>query len=156
MALNRQAIQQSLDMAAQQLENVGYSDLAARVDYYNNLVMNASEKEIPIIKRALNRIKVQCDTRNRLRGKQKPTGDQKAEHAVLNARRASLKRQLNKNRMLRELAAQKKKASDAVTPPEMEKKEDSALDKRIYDAELQLEAAQQRMNRLQRIKKHVS
>lgn len=54
--ISKQAIQKHLDVIAETLEQSGFRDLSARVDYYSNRLMTASIDEAILIKRALTRV----------------------------------------------------------------------------------------------------
>jgi hypothetical protein len=157
MKFDARVLQREMDLAAEELERTGYLDLAERVDRYNALIPSASKKDLPQIHRGLSRIQAEFEQRmNRTAKKEAaPSADAtKAQHAVLQARRASIRRKLALTRFLREKAAQRKKASEKVATLR-ETKGESPLRKqvieRLSEAEKQLTAFKNRVERLQRI-----
>ena len=64
MWFNKKAVEKELDLAAEELEKFGYVDLADKVDYYNERLMTVkSSKEIPVIRRSLQRIEHEASRR---------------------------------------------------------------------------------------------
>lgn len=64
MRFNKKALQRQLDLAAQELEDKGYSDLADQVDKTNEKLMHASPEEIPAIRARLTKINAEADRRS--------------------------------------------------------------------------------------------
>jgi len=64
MWFNKKAVERELDLAAEELDKFGYKDLADKVDYYNERLMEVkSSKEIPVIRRALKRVEREASRR---------------------------------------------------------------------------------------------
>lgn len=63
--MDKTAVQHSLDLAADELERLGYMDLATHVDGYAHKLMAAEGKDIPSIYRALRNICVEAERRGR-------------------------------------------------------------------------------------------
>lgn len=161
MKFNAQALQREMDLAAEELERAGHLDLAERVDRYNAVLLSASKKDLPQIHRGLSRIQAEYEQRMNQAGKKEaaPSADAaKAQHAVMQARRASIRRKLALKRFLREKAAQRKKASEKVATLR-ETKEETPMRKRLTEklaeAEKQLTASKNRVDRLKRINQHL-
>jgi len=77
MYFNRKAVEKELDLAAEELDSFGYKDLADKVDYYNERLMEVkSSKALPIIRRSLQRIEREA-TRRRGRKKESKTIDKR-------------------------------------------------------------------------------
>lgn len=70
MRFNKKALQRQLDLAAQELEDKGYTDLAKGVDEANEKLMKASPEEIPAIRARLSKINSEADRRS---GKRAPS-----------------------------------------------------------------------------------
>lgn len=64
MYFNKKAVERELDLAAEELDGFGYKDLADKVDYYNERLMEVdSSKDLPIIRRSLQRIEREASRR---------------------------------------------------------------------------------------------
>lgn len=165
MSLDRKALQRELDLAADELDKTGFTDLADRVDQYSELLVTAKAEQVPQIHRGLSRIQMEYEQRVKKVAKEaEPKGDAaKARHAVLSARRASIRRKIAVKRFLRQKAAQKKKANkkvDALTETKKDAKLEesplkSRLNQRISEAEKSLTEAQHRVARLHRIQEQM-
>jgi hypothetical protein len=157
MKFNAQALQREMDLAAEELEHAGHLDLAERVDRYNALLLSASKKDLPQIHRGLSRIQAEYEQRMSKTAKQENSSSAdatKAQHAVLQARRASIRRKLALKRFLREKAAQRKKASEKVATLRETKSESpmrKQLIEKLADAQKQFTATKNRVDRLKRI-----
>jgi len=115
MAFNRKAVQRELDLAATELENAGQTDLAGKVDYYNNRLMQATAGEVPLIRRALSRIMEEAKRRAQPKTGTRPVqAVQKAELATTSARRSGTARAEVLRRRLLALAAKRKQASERI------------------------------------------
>lgn len=159
MKFDAKALQREMDLAAEELERAGHLDLATRVDRYNALLLTADKKDLPQIHRGLSRIQAEYEQRMKATEKkeQSPSVDAaKAQHAVLQARRASIRRKLALKRYLREKAAQRKKGSEKVATLREEvsplrKQAGEKIMERLAEAEKELAASQGRVERLKRI-----
>ncbi len=156
MALNRRALQRELDLAADELDRVGYKDLADRVDRYSEMLMAAKASDIPIIHRGLSRIQYEYENRVKKEAREEITGRAlKAQNAVLSARRSSIQRKIAIKRLLRERAAQREKNQKKVEARSATTKVNSPmkarLAQRIVDAQQEMSAAEHRLARLQSI-----
>lgn len=81
--LSKQTIQKHLDVIAETLDQNGFGDLSARVDYYANRLMTASIDEAILIKRALTRVSEEIRRRLAVGEKNKPPiEDAKKEEKV--------------------------------------------------------------------------
>jgi uncharacterized protein YjcR len=158
MALDKRALQHELDLAAEELDKAGHKDLADRVDQYSEMLVNASEKEIPRIHRGLSRVQAEFEQRAKKSEKIDPKVA-KAQNAVMSARRASIKRKIAIKRLLRERAAKRKQETKKVEALKVQPKEESPLKsrltERIADAEKELKVATHRVDRLRRIQKQM-
>jgi len=76
MRFNKKALQRQLDLAAQELEDKGYVDLAKHVDETNKALMEATPESVPAIRAKLTKINMEADRRD---GKVAP----KAKSAVV-------------------------------------------------------------------------
>lgn len=116
MKFDKKAVQGELDLAAQELENAGYGDLAEKVDYYSDRLVNAHAKEIPLISRALRRIQLEAKRRLAKDGEDTPQDDKanKAQAAVTKARRSSESRKEVLRRRLKSIHANRKRALDRL------------------------------------------
>ena len=112
MKFDRQAMQGQLDLAADELEKAGFADLAEKVDYYNDRLLQANLSEIPLIKRALSR--VQIEAKKRLKAISTEKKPDKGKEAVLKARRSSESRKETLRRRLKTIAANRKKAAERL------------------------------------------
>jgi hypothetical protein len=118
MRFNKQAVQHELDLAAEELDKSGYKDLADKVDYYNSRLANASETELPLIRRSLSRI--QSEAQNRIakveanEKKEESKDSLKAKLATLRVRRASEKRKAALRKLVNERKASKTKAGKVI------------------------------------------
>jgi hypothetical protein len=64
MKLNKKALQKELDVAADELETLGHTDLADMVDHYNDRLMtSATVKDVNLVRRALQRIEREASRR---------------------------------------------------------------------------------------------
>lgn len=156
MKFDAKVLQREMDLAAEELEKAGYLDLAARVDQYSILLATAKKEDLANLHRGLSRVQAEYEQREKQAPKQEPAPEAvKAQHAVMQARRASIRRKLAMKRYLREKMAQKKKAEKKV---EMRKSEESPLKQKlaekISEAETQLTAAKNRAERLRRIQEN--
>lgn len=155
MKFDAKVLQREMDLAAEELEKAGYLDLAARVDQYSILLVTAKKEDLANLYRGLSRVQVEYEQRENQAPKS-VLANAKAQHAVLQARRASIRRKLAMKRYLREKMAQKKKAGKKV---EVRKSEDSPLKQKlaekISEAETQLTAAKNRAGRLRRIQENM-
>jgi len=155
MKFDAKVLQREMDLAAEELEKAGYLDLAARVDQYSILLATAKKEDLANLYRGLSRVQVEYEQRENQAPKP-ALANAKAQHAVLQARRASIRRKLAMKRYLREKMAQKKKAGKKV---EVRKSEDNPLKQKlaekISEAETQLTAAKNRAGRLRRIQENM-
>jgi hypothetical protein len=155
MKFDAKVLQREMDLAAEELERAGYLDLAARVDQYNAMLLTAKKEDLASLHRGLSRIQVEYEQRAKQDQKQEVRPEAaKAQHAVLQARRASIKRKLAMRRFLREKMAQKKQAGKkvdvrkaATVETSMQKK----LAEKVVEAEKTLAVAKNRIERLKRI-----
>ena len=98
MWFNKKAVEKELDLAAEELEKFGYVDLADKVDYYNERLMEVkSSKEIPIIRRSLQRIEHEAARRQGGKKKSKTIDKRKLAELKKNARERQLAK-VSKNR----------------------------------------------------------
>lgn len=116
MSISRKSAQRQLDIAAEELEQAGWADLAEKVDYYNNRLAAADNGEIAIIARALSRIQIEANKRmkNAARKEDKPEKEKKAHAATMKARRASENRKEALRKKLREIAARRKRTANRL------------------------------------------
>lgn len=111
MKFDKKAAQNQLDLAAEELENAGFADLAEKIDYYSYRLTQASATEIPLIKRALSRIRQEAQGRLNKFQKNKPTEKiNKAKAATLHARRSSAVRKATLKRRLKTIIAKREHA----------------------------------------------
>lgn len=156
MKFDAKVLQREMDLAAEELEKAGYLDLAARVDQYSIMLATAKKEDLTNLHRGLSRVQVEYEQREKQACKKEPAPSAaKAQHAVMQARRASIRRKLAMKRYLREKMAQKRKAEKKVV---MRKSEESPLKQKlaekISEAETQLTAAKNRAERLRRIQEN--
>lgn len=156
MKFDAKVLQREMDLAADELERSGYLDLAARVDQYNAMLLTAKKEDLASLHRGLSRIQAEYEQRAKQDQKKEAASPEatKAQHAVMQARRASIKRKLAMKRFLREKMAQKKQAGKKVEVRK-EAAEENPMRKRlaekVAEAEKQLAAAKNRTERLKRI-----
>jgi hypothetical protein len=113
MRFDKRAVQRELDLAAEELERAGHFDLAEKVDYYSNRLMQASADEVPLLRRALSRINIEAN--RRMRYKDEDTDKKrKARSATLKSRRSSEHRKETLRRRLKEIAARRKQAASRL------------------------------------------
>jgi len=87
MWFNKKAVEKELDKAAEELDKFGYKDLADKVDYYNERLMAVkSTKEIPRIRRGLERIENEASRRQGKKGKSKTIDKRKLAELKKKAR----------------------------------------------------------------------
>lgn len=98
--LNLKAVQKELDLAAEELEKQGHKDLATKVDFYNDRLQRAASKEIPLIRRALQRI--QIESARRARKDPSTAKDREAKRAAILERVRSRRARLSTPRPRRE------------------------------------------------------
>jgi len=110
--IDKTAVCHELDLAADKFDDMGFSDLAAKVDYYANRLRAADEKDMPKIYRALARI--QADYKKREAEDDKSDNEKKAEHATQQARRASDRKHVVLARRLKKREAELKKAHQEI------------------------------------------
>lgn len=78
MWFNKKAVERELDLAAEELDKFGYKDLADRVDYYNERLMEVkNNKEIPAIRRSLQRVEREASRRRQGKTKKSKTIDKR-------------------------------------------------------------------------------
>lgn len=158
MALDRTALQHELDLAAEELDKAGHQDLADRVDQYSEMLVQAKDEDIAKIHRGLSRVQMEFEQRNRKEAKEDQKTE-KAQNAVLHARRASIRRKIAIKRLLREKAAAKKRGAKKVDALKETPKEESPLKsrltQRIAEAEKEAMIANHRVARLRRIQKEM-
>jgi hypothetical protein len=115
MKFTKEAVQTEVDMAADELEKAGHTDLAEKVDYYGNRLMVATAGEVPLIRRALSRILEEARRRMGAAAQPEPSEEaKKAEHATSRTRRASDTRREVLRRRLMEIVANRKKAMEKL------------------------------------------
>jgi len=115
MKFDKDTAQSQLDLAASELENAGFADLAEKVDYYADRLMKATASEIPLVKRALHRVQKEAKKRLDAAQKAKPaTKEDKAKAATLKARRSSESRKATLKRRLKTIVANRKKAAEKL------------------------------------------
>jgi len=114
MKFDKAAARDQLDLAASELENAGFADLAEKVDYYNYRMMKATASEIPLIKRAISRIQQEATRRFRLTKPKSSVRVSKATAATQNARRATAARKETLKRRLKTIVANRKKAAERL------------------------------------------
>jgi hypothetical protein len=111
MKFNKEAMQNQLDLAAHELQRAGFMDLAEKVDYYAFRMMTASISELPLIKRALSRLEQEAKKRlDAMHKVELPEDADKAQKAVMNARRAADPRKETLARRLKTLVAKRQQA----------------------------------------------
>lgn len=87
MWFNKKAVEKELDLASEELEGFGYVDLADKVDYYNERLMEVkSNKELPVIRRALQRIEHEASRRRSGKSENKTIDKRKLAELKKNAR----------------------------------------------------------------------
>jgi hypothetical protein len=159
MALNRNALQHELDLAAEELDRIGQTDLADKVDRYSTMLGSAKDADIPMIHRGLCRIQAEYERRTSKKQKPKPAAI-KAQAAVLSARRSSIQRKIAIKRLLRERAAVREKQSKKIQAVTQATKQESPvknrLHQRISQAEKEVQAAKHRVDRLRRIQSRLN
>jgi hypothetical protein len=115
MKFDKDVAQSQLDLAAAEVENAGFADLAEKIDYYADRLMKASASEIPLVKRALHRIQQEAKKRLNAANKAEPaTKADKAEAATLKSRRSSESRKETLKRRLKTIVANRKKAAEKL------------------------------------------
>lgn len=116
MKFSKEAVQTEIDLAADELDKAGHTDLAEKVDYYGNRLMTATAGEVPLIRRALSRILDEARRRMGATAAQpeKSEGAKKAEHATTRTRRASDARREVLRRRLMEIVANRKQAMEKL------------------------------------------
>ena len=107
MWFNRKAIEKELDQAAEELDKFGYKDLADKVDYYNERLMAVkSSKDIPIIRRELQRIENEASRRQ----------NGKKETRTIDKRKlAELKKKARQRKILKALKTRRAKKPNTRT-----------------------------------------
>jgi hypothetical protein len=131
MKFNREETQSQLDIAASQLEEAGFADLAEKVDYYADRLLKATAGELPLIKRALHRVQQEAKKRlDALHKAQPATKADKAENATLKARRSSESRKETLKRRLKTIVSNRKKAAEKLEALRLERQSRSNKDKR--------------------------
>jgi len=115
MKFDKEAAQDQLDKASDELEKAGFADLAEKVDYFSNRLMKASVHEVPLIKRSLHRIQQEAKIRlQEVSGNKPTTKADKAAVATLNARRAAEARKATLKRRLKTIVAKRKQAVEKL------------------------------------------
>lgn len=95
MWFNKKAVERELDLAAEELDKFGYKDLADKVDYYNERLMEVkSNKEIPAIRRGLKRIENEASRRQKGGKESKTIDKRKLAELKKNARERKIKKAL--------------------------------------------------------------
>jgi hypothetical protein len=124
MKFNKTAVQKELDMAAEELEKAGHSDLAMRVDYYGDRLMAANAAEVPLLRRALSRVLDEANRRMKAVKKEEPPENvKKAQAATSNVRRVSDERKAVFVKRLREIAAKRQEARNKLEALRASRKE---------------------------------
>jgi hypothetical protein len=119
MKLDKQDMQNELDKAAMALEKAGFKDLAERVDYYCNRLMAAQATEVPLIKRALSRVREEARKRIVASSKRPEPRSKESVKAEAAVSRTSLARRLALRKRIRELVASRKRVAkemDRISP----------------------------------------
>ena len=114
MKFNKKAVQDQLDLAASELEKSGFADLAEKVDYYNDRLVKETASELPLIRRALQRILHVAKQRLNEAHKAHPLKSNKARSAVLKSRRSAALRKETSKRRLKTIVAKRKKAAEKL------------------------------------------
>jgi len=144
MKFDKKAAQAQLDLAATELENAGFADLAEKIDYYSDRLMKATASEISLVKRALSRIQQEAKKRLNAVQKTKPaTNADKAKAATLKSRRSSDSRKETLKRRLKTIVARRKQAEEKLEALRMARQKRrstkdtrrSSRQKRISDSE---------------------
>lgn len=114
MGLDKKAVQEELDKAAEALERAGHTDLAARVDYYSDKLAASSDKEATLVRRSLAR--VYNEAKRRLNASMENISDKaaKAKEATTKSRRSSAKRKATAKKRLKAVAAKRKEALKTI------------------------------------------
>jgi len=99
MWFNKKAVEKELDKAAEELEKHGYVDLADKVDYYNECLMKVkSEKDIPSIRRGLERIEHEASRRQ---------GKKSGKRTIDKRKLAELKKRSHQRKVIKALKNRK-------------------------------------------------
>ena len=100
MWFNKKAVERELDLAAEELDKFGYKDLADKVDYYNERLMEVkSSKEIPAIRRSLQRVEREASRRRQGKTKTAKTVDKrKLDELKRKARARKIKKALDEKK----------------------------------------------------------
>jgi hypothetical protein len=114
MSVDKKAVQKELDLAADEMERLGYMDLAGHVDKYNNRMVEAKSGEVATIYRALQNICVEAERRVKNTNFEKPLIDSDA----VRARIAMIRRKA----FAKKLA--EKKTAQETPPPEKQETEE--------------------------------
>lgn len=146
MKFDKKALQRELDLAAEELEKVGYSDLALKVDKYNSFLMEgATKKHIPAIRRSLARIT--REAKRRFDASKRPAYVSE-EHAKDESKKAKVREFLETARKAKE-----KKVTEGA-PSKKEPKEEPKKEKKDLKASRKERLSQDRLaSRLKEILK---
>jgi len=112
MKLNKKALQKELDVAADELETLGHTDLADMVDHYNDRLMaSATVRDVNLVRRALQRIEREASRRED--NKKEASSDvdpQEVKEAIDRARKVAEEKKAGKEKEQEEKIQERKHA----------------------------------------------
>lgn len=121
--MDKKAVQERLDKAAEALDRAGHADLAARIDYYSDKLVTASEEEEPLIRRSLAR--VYNEAKRRMASCVENLGEKavKAKEATTKSRRSADQRKKTAKKRLEAIAAKRKEAKKTLEALQLARKD---------------------------------
>jgi len=123
MKFDKQAVQRELDKASEALDRAGHADLAARIDYYSDKLITASEQEEPLIRRSLARVYNEAKRRMNASVENLSEKAVKAKEATTKSRRSSDQRKATAKKRLVAVAAKRKEALKTLSALKTARKE---------------------------------
>ena len=153
MWFNKKAVERELDLAAEELDKFGYKDLADKVDYYNERLMEVkSSKEIPVIRRALQRVEQQASRRQASR---RQAGKTKGSRTVDKRKLDDLKKKARMRQLRKALAERKSRPNARSNRLEaLLKRRDAQIAKEERVTSLKDKVKARRLARLKEVIKH--